>query len=113
MTEGSFEQLARNQMLFRVLNEQLKPILARSGEPPSFVCECSRGDCRERIALAHDEYADVRAHAAHFAIKPGHDFAEIERIVHENGRFAVVEKIGQAGEITKNDHARAARPSTA
>jgi hypothetical protein len=96
MADGSVERRARNEAFFRAVNEQLERIFARSGATRSYVCECSRGDCVDRIELTRTEYLEVRSHPARFAVKPGHQAREAEQVVAENGRFTVVEKTGAA-----------------
>ena len=39
-----------------------------------------------------DDYELIRAHGDWFMITPGHEKADIERIVRENGTYVVVEK---------------------
>jgi len=53
-------------------------------------CECALKSCDEVIEMA--EYQDVRSDARQFAIVPEHFIGDIERIVFENDRFAVVAK---------------------
>ena len=57
-----------------------------------YVCECSYGACTAVLALTRAEYEGVRAEGTHFAIAVNHENPEIDRIVSENERFAVVEK---------------------
>jgi hypothetical protein len=45
-----------------------------------------------------DEYEALRAEPTRFAVKPGHVLPDQERIVEERPGYAVVEKIGHAGE---------------
>ena len=90
------ERLARNQMLFRNVNERIDAVPARL-DLRLYLCECSREDCVEQLDVTHDEYEDLRTHPTHFVVRPGHHFPEIERVVVQNDRFAVVEKVGEAG----------------
>ena len=65
--------------------EALRPI-------EEYVCECSYRGCPSVLALTRDEYEGVRAEGTYFAIALNHENPEIDRIVSENERFAVVEK---------------------
>jgi hypothetical protein len=89
----SLERLARNQVLFREVNERLAEVAdARSTVPTEFCCECSRIDCDEMLALDRGEYEEVRSSSNLFVVAPGHETPEVERNVEENARFTLVEK---------------------
>jgi hypothetical protein len=88
----SLERLARNQTLFREVNERLLEMADGRGERLGFLCECSQVDCAETIPLALEEYNEVRSHATWFAIVPGHETPAVEHVVNSNGRYTVVEK---------------------
>jgi hypothetical protein len=91
---------ARNQSLFRSLNEKVNEI--NEGfqvvlEDADYVCECAKDDCLERVRLTADEYTAIRRVPTHFFVKRDHVFPEVERIVDERDGFVVVEKFGEAG----------------
>jgi hypothetical protein len=91
----SEERLAKNESLFRAVNERLKDI----GETVSwsnttdYLCECSDTTCIETIELTTEEYERARSRPTMFLLVPGHETPEIERVVEENERFLLVEKI--------------------
>ena len=95
------ERLARNESLFREVNERISELTVHQvGEPePRFVCECSRTECSELMDLTLDEYEAVRADPARFALVRGHEIPEIERVVDEHAATFVVEKIGDAAVV--------------
>jgi len=65
-------------------------------------CECALKSCDEVIEMA--EYQGVRSDARQFAIVPEHFIGDIERVVFENDRFAVVAKrAGTADVVTETD----------
>jgi len=96
MDERARHGVAKNEALFRQLNERVKAIDDAHGIPADelwdFLCECGDDSCLERVSLTRVEYERVRANAVHFAVVPGHELAEVERVVHRTNRFAVVEK---------------------
>jgi hypothetical protein len=93
----SLERLARNQVLFREVNERLAELAEGSGKSPAdFCCECSRMDCDEMIELDRDEYEGIRSSSNLFVVAPGHETPEVERIIDENDRFTLVEKTNGA-----------------
>jgi hypothetical protein len=56
------------------------------------VCECSRADCTALIVISIREYEAVRSDARDFAVVSDHIDRDVETIVRENDRFAVVRK---------------------
>jgi hypothetical protein len=87
----SLERLARNQSLFREVNEQIDRI-AGDNEAVEFVCECSDPGCVSKVELKVDEYERIRSNSTWFFIRTGHDIPEIERVVSQDDGYAVVEK---------------------
>jgi hypothetical protein len=58
----------------------------------TIACECALKSCGRLIEITMAEYQEVRTDATQFAIVPEHFIGDIERIVSENDRFAVVAK---------------------
>jgi hypothetical protein len=90
---------ARNESLFRAANDEVEAVArGRTAMFTEFVCECSRIDCTEPIPLTLTEYEEVRKVATHFVVRPDHVNEEVEVVVDSGeGRYLVVEKIGDAG----------------
>jgi hypothetical protein len=88
----SLERLARNQSLFREINERIETIAGDNGAV-QFLCECSDTDCADTIELDVSEYERFRSNATWFLIKPDHDLPQIERVISRNGGYVVVEKL--------------------
>jgi hypothetical protein len=88
------ERMALNEAASREFNEEIEEVY--EGEPPSnrldIVCECALRMCERTIDITMAEYQDVRSDPRQFAIVPDHFIGDIERIVFENDRFAVVAK---------------------
>ncbi|MGZ4307849.1 MAG: hypothetical protein ACXVZN_02570 [Gaiellaceae bacterium] len=66
-----------------------------AGETPAtvnFSCECADAECVETIAMTVDEYEAVRAKATQFAVVPGHEAPDIERVVERHPNYLVIEK---------------------
>ncbi|MDP8910828.1 MAG: hypothetical protein M3M94_02030 [Actinomycetota bacterium] len=102
------EQAARNESVFRLANEAIDVAAHRFGtDKGMFVCECSHADCAEMIELRLDEYEAIRAHGDRFAIVGGHEDREVERVVEQNARFSVVEKVGYGQEVARRLDPRA------
>jgi len=95
------ERLARNEALFRDVNER---IAAQGSEweldAPDlhdYLCECGRRDCTMRVSMTRQEYERVRRHGKQFFVVPGHELPEVEHVVEREDRYLVVEKHGTAG----------------
>ena len=102
---------AKNETLFRTLNERLKElddrldtasIGAPAGDHEEFFCECGQLECMARIQMTRAQYEAVRDHSERFLVLPDHVLPDIERVVEEHDRFVVVEKnAGVPAEIAR------------
>lgn len=99
---SSKEQRARNEVLFRGLNERITEIGdqidtaavgAPTAEQEEFYCECGGLECMARIEMSRAEYEAVRRHAARFFTLESHADPEVERIVERTPRYVIVEKL--------------------
>jgi hypothetical protein len=89
------ERIGRNEDLFRKVNDQIEGVNEAFGSftgTMSVLCECGEVECMEQIELAFDEYRDLRAEPTHFAVKPGHEILDVERIVERRPGYHVVAK---------------------
>jgi hypothetical protein len=99
------ERLAKNEALFREVNERVAEVAANfidvetRSDPVEFTCECGRADCAERIVMTMLEYEAVRALPTRFAVVPAHEQPEVETIVERHPSYVVVEK--QDGDAQK------------
>jgi hypothetical protein len=94
-------RLARNEALFREVNESVRALTEESGPDRAlhdFFCECADVDCTIRVKLTNSEYETARSEGTRFIVACGHELKEIERIVIETDRFLLVEKTGGGGD---------------
>ena len=101
------ERLARNETLFRSVNENIEGA-AQSSQLDDhvfeFFCECSNLDCTLLLPLTLSEYERVRADPRQFLVAPGHELPDIEIVVDRSSAYQVVVKEGQAAEfVTEHD----------
>ena len=89
---------ARNQSLWREVNERVASVAEAAGEM-ELLCECADIECTQTITISAGEYENIRNNSRRFPIALGHEFPDIEDVVEENERYAVVEKTGKAAEI--------------
>jgi hypothetical protein len=103
------ESLAKNEDLFRDVNERIETVsegAPRGDTFTEYLCECDRPDCYDRVKATQEEYESVRAESTHFIVVPGHNDPKIERVALSNERFMIVEKEGAAGEDAKESDPR-------
>jgi hypothetical protein len=105
MAQGSRERqerVARNESLFRDVNERVERLVRGFGATQTaFLCECADRECIEEVFLTLEEYAAVRtASAQRFVVRPGHVARDVEAVVQSvERRYEVVEKHGRGGEV--------------
>jgi hypothetical protein len=95
---------ARNQSLFRVVNEKLKDLNAAFEDvvgTDAVACECADIECIETVEIAPGDYDAIRANPRHFVVRRGHVYPDVERVVREVDGYTVVEKTGRAGEVAE------------
>ncbi len=86
--------LAKNEILFRRLNERLASA-ERSGSGPhalDLLCECSDRDCLKVLTIESAEYDWLRQDPHRFAVLPGHEAPALEDVVERHDGFVIVEK---------------------
>lgn len=92
--EARNARLVENEVRLRSANELVNAGREDElrGRKERFLCECSNDDCTSTLELRWDEYRHVRAHDDRFVIRPGHETAEVDRVVEGRDGFVVVEK---------------------
>jgi hypothetical protein len=97
------QRLARNEVLFREVNERIEQIANPRGplDPHvfEFLCECSNLDCTLRLPLTLADYEEIRSHPTWFVVAPGHELPEIEELVARRTEYQVVTKQGDAAAV--------------
>jgi hypothetical protein len=89
---ASKDRIARNETIFREVNERVADVMDSEARMTAFLCECGNLDCVEEIFLTDAEYMRVRSSPATFAVVHGHGLGDVETIVEETDRFQIVEK---------------------
>jgi hypothetical protein len=105
------ERAARNEALFREVNEQLKTVSDQFGtveDGVEFVCECSSDSCVERVRVPREVYEAVREDPRRFLVLPGHE-GDFEHAVVRAPTYVIVEKEGTAGRIAAQTDPRTQR----
>ncbi len=102
-SEGREERLAKNEVIFRTVNEAIEQKALQMGglDEYEFICECSKADCFERISLTLRQYEHIRLQGVRFVVTPGHEDVEVELVVGTRGTYSIVEKDGSAGVVAE------------
>ena len=89
------ERIGRNEDLFRKVNDQIEGVNEAFGTitgTMSLLCECGKRECIEQIELTLDAYRELRTDPTRFAVKPGHELLDVERVVERHEGYFVIEK---------------------
>jgi hypothetical protein len=94
------ERLAKNEILFRSVNEAIEEQSAEFGSTAlDFICECTSASCVDRVELTRRQYEHVRAEGNRFFVVPGHERREVEIVIETQPTYLVVEKDDLAGVV--------------
>lgn len=101
------ERAARNEALFREVNEQVRQLGESRDESgvADFVCECSQDTCTQRVHVPVATYEAVRSNPRRFIVLPGHQ-NDFEHVVARGDGFLIVEKEGTAGRVAERSDPR-------
>lgn len=107
--ELTTERVARNQSTFRTANEDLErraEELVPDAKRVPFICECPDPSCTSVALLSLVEYEMVRSRGDWFFAVLGHEVCvvnddEVAKIAKRYDTFTLMEKVGHAGEVSK------------
>lgn len=101
------ERAALNQSRFRAHNERMEATNATRAwvDPPmpDWACECASENCMVAVPLTIAQYEAVRESPTRFLVAPGdeHVVPEVELVVERNERYWVIEKVGDAADVSE------------
>jgi hypothetical protein len=101
------DRAAHNESRYRALNERMQAHNAVhvwvDPPMPDWVCECTSTGCMSPVRLTPAEYEAIRAESTHFFVHPSEEHVSpaVEQIVQRNERYWVVQKIGEAAELSE------------
>jgi hypothetical protein len=101
-TDLQQERAARNQALFRMVNEHIEEVnrhLGADDEVREYVCECLDTSCADRLSIPHGEYQRIRRNPAQFVLAPGHEQPQVEEVVDRTDHWVVVRKLGAGAKV--------------
>ena len=88
------QRARENEERFAHANAEIKTVADRvgvDGKVP-FLCECSDLGCTGIIKILLDDYRAAKSPGGAFVLLPGHDDANVERVVSEGEGFVIVKK---------------------
>jgi hypothetical protein len=103
-SEDRRERAARNQSMFRHLNDRLREVedaLVSVTETFVIACECADVSCVEMLDIDPNDYKAIRADPRWFIVLPGHVYSDVERVIQQKNGYVVVEKFGRAAGVAE------------
>ena len=99
-----FERQARNEALFREVNERITQLGESADGMLDVLCECGvEGGCGEHVRLPHAVYEQVRAQDDRFVVFPGHETPDLEYAIDWTDDYVIVDKVAAAEWIVEDD----------
>jgi len=82
---------ARNQLLFREVNERIASLAERAllpeVAPIEVTCECVDISCTRTIQISLHEFAEIDRATNRFLVVPGHELPDVEYVVERRDRL--------------------------
>jgi hypothetical protein len=91
--------VGKNEAVFREVNERIEALAETfelGSQPLDLICECGDASCLQRNSMTHGEYERLRSEAHQFAVYPGHEASEVEKVVERREEYNIVRKEGVA-----------------
>lgn len=86
------DRIARNEALFREVNERIEELVPDQLPVFEIACECGDGECLQMLEVSARDYSQVRSQPTHFFVIPGHEIPDVETVTEKTPHFNVVEK---------------------
>ena len=86
---------ARNELLFRAVNEQILQMTERFRAQLSdidIVCECAEASCVGTIRITAEEFIQLRREEGTFFVLAGHQDTTVEEVIGQRNGYVVVRK---------------------
>ena len=108
MTGDRERLIAENEALFRAANERASTWeeRARAEATELYFCECADPQCTEKVGLTFTDYERVRSDSSWFFVVPGHEVADVERVIEDHGDWVVIEKEPDVQDIVEETDPR-------
>ena len=104
------ERIGLNEAVFREVNERIESLAETfdlQSDQLDLVCECGDASCVQRISMTGAEYEQLRSDARQFAVHPGHEKLDVEKLVEKRAGYNIVLKTKEpAGHIAEETDPR-------
>jgi hypothetical protein len=93
--EGREARIGLNEAVFREVNERIESLaetFALGTQPLDLICECGDASCVQRIHMTHAEFEELRSESHQFAVYPGHEAPDVERVMDRRDGYDIVRK---------------------
>lgn len=100
------DRLARNETIFREVNERIRALDSGQEDSLEILCECGNATCDTPVTVTTSAYEEARRHSTHFIVVQGHVIAEIEAIVARTPSFDIVRKLPEEEGIARQTDPR-------
>ena len=94
-TDTAAERFQRRAAAAEINGRQVNEAIEPRGLPDAsavFVCECGHFGCGDTVKIRVAEYEAVRTSFDRFLIVPGHEIAEVDKVVERHDQYLVVIK---------------------
>ena len=91
MDDLTRKRLEHNEAVFKAVNEEIDD-RTEDTRDAEYVCECSDTGCSATLRLTHPQYEHVRSEPNWYAVLPGHEMPEVERVVERFDGYLIVAK---------------------
>ena len=96
---------ARNQLLFREVNERIASLAERAllpeVAPIEVTCECVDTSCTRTVQIPLHDFAEIDRATNRFLVVPGHELPDVEDVVERRDRFLIVAKRGAGADLVE------------
>jgi hypothetical protein len=89
------KRIGLNEAVFREVNERIEDLAETfdlKTQSLDLICECGDDTCEKRLSMTRAEYEELRSDPHQFAVHPGHEFPDVERVVARLKGYDVVMK---------------------
>ncbi|HKP17427.1 MAG TPA: ANTAR domain-containing protein [Gaiellaceae bacterium] len=90
MTMSREERIEQTEEFFRQVNDAIASHATRDGQP--YMCECANPYCNATMNVTKEDLEVLHSVPGYYLVLPGHEFPDVERIVHGTPAYTIVAK---------------------
>jgi hypothetical protein len=109
--DAQHERIAKNEAMYRAVNRELEKASEDAGDGApdrqlEILCECGEPGCNTKLTLTIGEYDEAHGQLDRFIVAVEHEDPRIERVVMRRDTYLVVDKFGEAEQISVAEEQR-------